>query len=134
MSQRIRSAKLEVDPLLAEFVNTQLLPQLTMSESDFWAGFEAIIEQFTPRNATLLAVRDEMQARIDTWHLQNREKPFDASVYKEFLRDIGYLVDEGADFSVATEHVDPEIATVAGPQLVVPVKNARFALNAANAR
>ncbi len=134
MSQRIRLAKLDVDPLLAGFVNTQLLPHLALSESEFWSGFEAIVEQFTPRNAALLAVRDEMQSQIDAWHLHNREQSFDAGAYKKFLRDIGYLVEEGDDFSVVTENVDPEIASIAGPQLVVPVKNARFALNAANAR
>lgn len=131
MSQRIRLAKLEVDPLLAEFVNEQLLGHLSISQADFWSGFETIVDQFTPRNTNLLKVRDEMQSKIDDWH---RHNPFDAEAYKTFLRDIAYLVEEGEDFSIATENVDPEIALIAGPQLVVPVKNARFALNAANAR
>ncbi len=134
MSQRILLGTLKVDPHLAEFVNTQLLPELELTESDFWAGFELIVEQFTPRNTALLAVRDKLQRQIDEWHTSHSAKSFDTIAYRQFLRDIGYLVEEGDDFSINTENVDPEIAALAGPQLVVPVKNARFALNAANAR
>lgn len=134
MSQRIQLGTLQVDPLLAEFVNTQLLPQLGLAEADFWAGFESIIDQFTSRNTALLAVRDKLQAQIDAWHRSHRDAAFDSVTYAQFLRAIGYLVEEADDFSICTENVDPEIATLAGPQLVVPVKNARFALNAANAR
>lgn len=134
MSERIQLGTLQVDPLLAEFINAELLPQLAMTEADFWAGFESIIEQFTSRNTGLLAERDEMQSQIDAWHTSHRDSPFDAAEYEQFLRELGYLVKEGDDFSISTENVDPEIASIAGPQLVVPVKNARFALNAANAR
>lgn len=134
MSQRIQLGTLQVDPLLAEFVNTQLLPQLGLAGADFWAGFESIIDQFTSRNTALLAVRDKLQAQIDEWHRSHRDAPFDPVTYTKFLRAIGYLVEEGDDFSICTENVDPEIAILAGPQLVVPVKNARFALNATNAR
>ena len=134
MSQRIRLANLEVDPLLAEFVAAELLPQLGISELDFWTGFKKVIDQFAPRNTRLLLIREQMQEKIDEWHRQNSAKPIDPIAYKQFLIDIGYLLDEGSDFCIDTENVDPEIATIAGPQLVVPVKNARFALNAANAR
>jgi malate synthase len=134
MSKKIQLGTLHVDPLLVEFVNTQLLPELGLAEDDFWAGFESIIDQFTSRNTALLTVRDELQAQIDEWHKSHSESPFDSIGYVKFLSDSGYLVDQGDDFSICTENVDPEIATMAGPQLVVPVKNARFALNAANAR
>ena len=123
-----------VDPYLAEFVNEHLLPQITLTEKDFWTGFESIIDQFTPRNTALLAERDKIQAQIDEWHISHRDTPFDSSAYQQFLYKIGYLVEEGDNFTICTENVDPEIAIIAGPQLVVPVKNARFALNAANAR
>lgn len=134
MSQRIQLAKLRVDPLFAEFVSTQLLPQISMPEDEFWAGFEAIVEEFTPRNTALLAERDRLQTLIDKWHSDHQGPLFEANAYTQFLRDIGYLLEDGDDFSISTEGVDPEIASIAGPQLVVPVKNARFALNAANAR
>lgn len=134
MSQRIQIGALRVDPLLAEFINTQLLPELQITETEFWAGFESIVDQFTARNTALLAVRDKLQLQIDEWHAGHSNTPLDSSAYKQFLRDIGYLIEEGDDFSICTEKVDPEIASIAGPQLVVPVKNARFALNAANAR
>jgi malate synthase len=134
MNQKTQQGTLQVDPLLADFVNTQLLPELGLAEADFWLGFESIIEKFTSRNIALLAVRDKFQAQIDEWHMSHGETPFDSIAYVQFLRDSGYLVEEGDDFSICTENVDPEIATMAGPQLVVPVKNARFALNAANAR
>lgn len=134
MISRTQLGSLQVDPLLAEFVNTQLLPELRLTEADFWAGFESILEQFTSRNTALLAERDKFQAQIDEWHTSYSAEPFDAAAYEQFLWDTGYLIEEGSDFSISTENVDPEIATLAGPQLVVPVKNARFALNAANAR
>lgn len=134
MSQRIRISKLDVDAQLAQLINTQVLPLLEIDESAFWDGFAAILDEFTPRNTALLETRDRMQQQIDDWHRQHRGQAFDPAAYQSFLREIGYLVDEGDDFSVDTDNVDPEIATIAGPQLVVPVKNARFALNAANAR
>jgi len=134
MHTRKQFANLQVDPKLAEFVSVELLPQLSLGEEGFWAGFESIIERFTLRNSTLLQFRDELQQQIDQWHKSNSHLPFDSNSYLQFLIDIGYLLEEREDFSISTENVDPEIATVAGPQLVVPVKNARFALNAANAR
>jgi len=134
MSQRIRISKLDVDAQLAQLINTQVLPLLEIDESAFWDGFAAILDEFTPRNTALLETRDRMQQQIDGWHRQHRGQPFDPADYQSFLREIGYLVAQGDNFSVDTDKVDPEIATIAGPQLVVPVKNARFALNAANAR
>ena len=92
------------------------------------------MRDFAPRNRMLLAKRDELQAKIDAWHRERRGRTYDLQAYKLFLEDIGYLLPTGADFAVATDHVDPEIATIAGPQLVVPVNNPRYALNAANAR
>jgi len=112
----------------------QLLPELELAEEDFWAGVASLVDQFTSRNTALLAERDKMQTQIDEWHRSHTGPSFDATAYVKFLRDIGYLVEEGDDFTIGTENVDPEIASIAGPQLVVPVKNARFALNAANAR
>jgi malate synthase len=134
MTTRIPLHGLQVAAELAEFINLELIPRLELDENAFWQGFAAIIEEFTPRNTELLAIRDSMQQQIDQWHLQRRGQPVDLQQYRAFLRDIGYLLEQGADFQVTTANVDGEIASQAGPQLVVPVKNARFALNAANAR
>jgi malate synthase len=105
-----------------------------LDETAFWAGAEAVFRDFTPRNRELLAERDRIQAAMDEWHGAHPGQPEDKQTYHAFLREIGYLVPEGGDFAITTGNVDPEIATVAGPQLVVPATNARFALNAANAR
>ncbi len=134
MRKRIKISNLSIAESLLQFVNFQLLPHLALSESEFWSGLALIVEKFTPRNTALLATRDQMQAKIDDWHKRNRGQPIDRASYREFLKEIAYLLDEGDDFQIGTENVDEEIATLAGPQLVVPVKNARFALNAANAR
>lgn len=132
MSERIQVGGLQVAPLLYDFVNQQALPNTGVSEEQFWSKFEAIINDLTPRNRELIAKRDAIQAQIDAWHCDNKDADFAA--YKAFLQEIGYLLPEGEDFSVSTDNVDPEVATLAGPQLVVPVMNARYALNAANAR
>ena len=100
----------------------------------FWISLEKIINEFSPKNKTLLGVRESMQEQIDAWHLANPGQEKNLDIYKNFLKEIGYLLEEGGDFKITTENVDPEIASIAGPQLVVPVMNARFALNAANAR
>ena len=132
MSQRIAIEGLQVDSRLADFVNAKALPGTGVDGDAFWKGLSALIHDFGPRNRDLLAKREDLQAKIDQWHRDNRD--IDPAAYEAFLREIGYLVPEGGDFAVTSENVDPEIATTPGPQLVVPVMNARYALNAANAR
>ena len=134
MTNRTTIGQLQIASELADFVNNELLPKIGIEQEKFWSGFEAIIDEFTARNTQLLKGRDELQRKIDEWHKANRDQGHDAAAYKQFLIDIGYLSDQGEDFEVSTADVDAEIATQAGSQLVVPVKNARFALNAANAR
>ena len=132
MSSRTSIGGLQVADSLLNLINQQIIPGTGIKVDDFWMQFENIINEFSPRNKQLLTVRDELQTKIDQWHTDN--KNFDAVVYKDFLKEIGYLLDEGSDFSITVENVDTEISHQAGPQLVVPVMNARFALNAANAR
>ncbi|MEM1065484.1 MAG: malate synthase G [Pseudomonadota bacterium] len=125
---------LRVAPELKRFVEEEALPGTGLSVEQFWAGLSALFAEFAPENRRLLARREELQARIDDWHLRNRNQAHDHERYKAFLEEIGYLVPEGDDFEIATLGTDPEIASVPGPQLVVPITNARYALNAANAR
>ena len=132
MTKRIRQGGLKIAPVLYDFIAHQLIPGSGISLNDFWAGFEGILSELGPRCGELLSKRDELQAKIDAWH-QGRDQ-FDPGAYQSFLRDIGYLAPDCEDFQICTNNVDPEVATVAGPQLVVPVNNARYALNAANAR
>ncbi len=132
--QRVDRNGLQVDHRLAKFIETKALNGLDVSAGAFWAGFSALIHEKGPKNRELLARRADIQAKIDAWHKERQGQPHDASAYQAFLREIGYLVEEGAPFVIETENVDPEIAHTAGPQLVVPINNARFALNAANAR
>jgi len=134
MSQLVSIGDIGVDPALREFVNNEVLPGLALDERTFWDGFAALIARLAPVNAALLARRDELQRRIDDWHRDHPGAQFDREAYVSFLREIGYLADACEDFTIDTAGVDAEIATVAGPQLVVPVNNARYALNAANAR
>jgi len=134
MTQRVERSGLQVDAALAQFVDEQVLAPLGMQADGFWQGFAALLADFAPKNRTLLAKRDAFQAEIDAWHTARAGKPLDAGEYQAFLRRIGYLVPEPGDFQVTTQNVDDEIAAMAGPQLVVPVLNARFLLNAANAR
>ncbi len=134
MNDTIDRAGLGIAPALAAFVEDRVLPGTGIDPAAFWPGVAAIFARFAPRNAALLAVRDTLQAQIDAWHDDRAGQPFDQPGYQAFLRDIGYLVPEPAPFSVGSTGVDPEIATMAGPQLVVPILNARFLLNAANAR
>ena len=134
MSNFETRAGLQIDGALASFVDREVLAPLGHEPAAFWQGFADILDGFAPRNRALLAKRDELQAAIDAWHIERRGQPHNAEEYRAFLREIGYLVPAPADFTIGTENVDPEIATMAGPQLVVPVLNARFLLNAANAR
>jgi malate synthase len=125
---------LRVDTAFFDFVEKELLPAIDVQPAGFWAGFEALIDELTPVNRELLHTRDVLQQKIDDWHLAHPGRDFDHADYVAFLRSIGYLLEAGDDFTIGTANVDAEIAEVAGPQLVVPVSNARFALNAANAR
>ena len=134
MTEFVTRAGIEADPQLAAFIETEVLGPLGRDTDDFWTGFANLLGSFAPRNAALLARREELQARIDAWHSERAGQPHDADAYRAFLEEIGYLVPEPGDFTIGTENVDPEIATMAGPQLVVPILNARFLLNAANAR
>jgi malate synthase len=123
---------LQVDQHLVNFIESEALPGTGISVDDFWAGFSALVQEMAPRNAALLTRRNDLQAAIDAWHRANQGASI--AQQKAFLSDIGYLLPEGADFKIDTANVDPEIASIAGPQLVVPITNARYALNAANAR
>lgn len=134
MSDRVEKSGLQVDAALAAFVDSDVLAPLGHDAGTFWAGFAALLDRFVPQNRALLARRDTMQAQIDAWHMARPGQPIDQAAYQAFLHQIGYLVEEPAPFQIGTSNVDPEIATMAGPQLVVPVLNARFLLNAANAR
>ncbi|HEX2794613.1 MAG TPA: malate synthase G [Croceicoccus sp.] len=138
MVDRVEKAGLQVETALAQFVESDVLAPLGMDARKFWQGFADLLARHAPTNRALLARRDELQAQIDAWHKSRAGRPSDpesfGAEYKAFLTEIGYLVPEPGAFEIGTENVDPEIATMAGPQLVVPVLNARFALNAANAR
>lgn len=135
-ANRIQKGILAIDPLMYDFIENEVLPTVGVDSDSYWSGFEKVVKKFTPRNKELLATREHLQAQIDEWHLQHpaKEGNIDFAAYKQFLIDIGYLLPEGDDFQVSTENVDTEITDIAGPQLVVPVKNARYALNASNAR
>ncbi len=134
MSARITVAGLQIAKPLFDLVHDEIAPGTGIRSDKLWQGFADMLRELTPRNRALLARRDELQARIDAWHLQCKGQPHDAAAYRQYLVDIGYLLPEGEDFVIGTENVDAEIARIAGPQLVVPVNNARYALNAANAR
>ena len=134
MTDRVTVGNLRVAQVLYDFVNNEALPGTDIDPDSFWAGVDKVVADLTPKNQDLLARRDELQAQIDKWHRQRVIEPIDPEAYKQFLTEIGYLQPEPDDFTITTSGVDDEITTTAGPQLVVPVLNARFALNAANAR
>ncbi|MGH8440831.1 MAG: malate synthase G, partial [Pseudomonas sp.] len=134
MTERVQVGGLQVAKVLFDFVNNEAIPGTGISAEQFWAGAENVINDLAPKNQALLAKRDDFQAKIDAWHQSRAGQAHDAVAYKAFLQEIGYLLPEVADFQVTTQNVDEEIARMAGPQLVVPVMNARFALNASNAR
>ena len=132
--KRVTIGSLSIDPALEALVREEIMPGLGLDAEDFWNSFSQILNDLTPRNRELLEKRDRIQQQIDDWHLNRMGKPHDPQAYQEFLRSIDYLVPEGPDFKITTTGVDPEISQIPGPQLVVPVSNARYALNAANAR
>ncbi|MCE8554080.1 malate synthase G [Ruegeria pomeroyi] len=134
MSGRVERNGLKVAGELADFIETRALPGTGVEPADFWAGMARMVAELAPVNRALLARREALQEQIDAWHFAHRDRPHDHEAYKAFLAQIGYLLPEGAAFEIETEGTDPEIASVPGPQLVVPITNARYALNAANAR
>ena len=134
MTEHVQVGGLQVAKVLFDFVNNEAIPGTGLTADKFWAGADKVIHDLAPKNKALLAKRDDFQARIDGWHQARAGQPHDAVAYKAFLQDIGYLLPEAADFQATTQNVDDEIARMAGPQLVVPVMNARFAINASNAR
>ena len=133
MSNYVTRAGLQVDEQLAAFVEQEALKGLDVASDSFWAGFAELVAAYMPGNRELLEIRDRMQNQIDAWHRDNGPVAKDPDGYQAFLREIKYLEDEPEDFRIETENLDPEIASICGPQLVVPVSNARYALNAANA-
>ena len=134
MTERVQRGVLKVSKELDAFLRNEVLEDLDITEDQFWGSFQSIVEEFFPKNKNLLDKREEFQKTIDEWHLKESNKPFNQEAYNQFLKDIGYWLEEGENFQINTSEVDPEISTIAGAQLVVPVTNARFSLNAANAR
>ncbi len=130
----VNIGNLSVSEKLLDFVNKEIIPGTDISSKRFWRGFDEITHQLTPINQSLIDTRRKLQLEIDRWHLNNKDKKFDIKKYKKFLEEIGYLVKPGPKFKIKTKNLDKEISTIAGPQLVVPITNARYALNAANAR
>ena len=134
MTERIQKGGLQIEKILFDLIENDVIPGTGVDPEAYWASFDEIVHELGPKNKALLQKRDKIQAQVDAWHLARKGQSVDAVEYKAFLTEIGYLVPEGEDFTVSTKNVDAEIATIAGPQLVVPVMNARYALNAANAR
>ncbi len=134
MSERTRYGNLQVSQELDNFLRNEVVPGIDVDTNEFWKSFEKILDEFGPRNRELLKKRTEIQKKIDEWHIERKGSDHNQQEYISFLKEIGYLMNEGEDFKITTDNVDQEIKTVAGAQLVVPVMNARFSLNAANAR
>ncbi len=134
MTARIPAHSLQVADVLHQFINTQVLPGTGVDAAAFWQGFDALVRDLAPKNAALLAERDRLQNELDTWHQAHPGPIADMAAYQQFLTQIGYMVQPPQGVQATTENVDAELATMAGPQLVVPILNARYALNAANAR
>ena len=129
-----KELSLKISSDLKDFLEGEVLPGLDINANTFWKSFESIVNEFAPRNKELLEKREDIQSTIDKWHLDRKGEQHNHDEYKKFLEEIGYIAPRSPDFLITTDNVDPEIKTIAGPQLVVPVMNARFALNAANAR
>jgi malate synthase len=134
MTERIRVGTLQIAKILHDLLEQDIVPGTGIEPAQFWQGLEDIVRDLAPRNRELLTIRDQFQSQIDQWHRDNPGADYDRAAYRAFLEQIGYLLPEGEDFAITTQNVDDEVAALAGPQLVVPVMNARFALNAANAR
>ena len=134
MTERVTIGQLNIAKVLSDLLENEISPGTGVSSGHFWSEMESVLKEFVPRNRALLAKRDELQSKIDSWHQGHAGQQIDEVEYTAFLREIGYLLEEGPDFEITTQNVDEEIALTAGPQLVVPVMNARFSLNAANAR
>ena len=134
MANRVEVGQIKVAKELYDFINSEVLPGSGVDEAEFWSGLDQLLHEMGSKNDALLAKRDDLQSQIDQWHLQVRNQAFDLRAYTDFLKSIGYLLEEGPPFTVETKNVDDEIAKIPGPQLVVPLTNARYALNAANAR
>ena len=130
----IKINNLSVDKILADFIDNELLLGTNVSPKKFWDGFDKVVHELAPKNRELLEIRETIQKEIDLWHKKNKFEDFNLEDYKKFLKDIGYLKEEGSEFKIETKNLDPEISSIAGPQLVVPIMNARYSLNAANAR
>ena len=130
----IKNHNLQISSVLYEFINKEVLPGTNIKSDDFWNKFEKVVHELSPTNKNLIQKREEIQKKIDEWHKDKKGKDLDKKEYTEFLKSISYIVEEKEDFNIETSNVDQEIASIAGPQLVVPVDNARYALNAANAR
>ena len=130
----IKINNLSVDKILADFINKELLLGTNISPKKFWDGFDKVVHELAPKNRELLEIRETIQKEIDLWHKKNKFEEFNLEDYKNFLKDIGYLKEDGPEFKIETKNLDTEISSIAGPQLVVPIMNARYSLNAANAR
>ena len=130
----IKINNLSVDKILADFIDNELLLGTNISPKKFWDGFDKVVHELAPKNRELLEIRETIQKEIDLWHKKNKFEEFNLEDYKNFLKDIGYLKEEGPEFKIETKNLDTEISSIAGPQLVVPIMNARYSLNAANAR
>ena len=132
--QYIKIRNLSISEKLINFVNNELLPGTKIKKESFWNGFDKYAHELSPKNKKLLENREKLQKTIDTWHKDHKDEKFDIKKYSGFLKKISYLKKIGPDFKIKTKNVDPEISNICGPQLVVPISNARYALNAANAR
>ena len=134
LNKYINIQNLSISEDLYNFINEEALPNTGVSENNFWKGLSETSHELAPKNRELLKFRKRLQMDIDRWHLENSEKEFNLKEYKSYLEKIGYIKKEGSDFRIKTKNVDEEISSIAGPQLVVPIMNSRYALNAANAR
>ena len=130
----VKVNNLKISEELLSFVNNELLKDSIITPENFWSGFDDIVHELAPKNKKLIEIREILQKKINDWHIKNKGNEVGVNGYKKFLREIGYLKEEGEDFKIETDNVDDEITQIAGPQLVVPIMNARYALNAANAR